>query len=261
MTENSRNVFDMDRPLLTTIVLAALAILGTFLFVPYFPQNPAYHHFADTRLLLGIPNFWNVVSNLPFLIIGVLSLATVRRNAPEIVFGAALVLTAFGSGLYHFMPNDATLFCDRAGIVIAAVAVIALLVGEHRTATLVIAEAVGIGSLLWWMMNGDLRLYGVVQFFPGLLIIILPLLFPLRYRHKGALAMVIVCYAIAKACELYDPQIYAALHVISGHTLKHLVAAGSTLAIWMWMRRQPMTLESSPPALGVMSSPARETTT
>src|SRR5947199_7025944 len=135
MTENSRNVFDMDRPLLTTIVLAALAVAGTFLFVPYFPQNPAYHHFTDTRLLHGIPNFWNVVSNLPFLIIGVLSLATVRRNIPEIAFGAALVLTAFGSGLYHSMPNDATLFCDRAGIVIAAMAVIALLVGQHRTAT------------------------------------------------------------------------------------------------------------------------------
>ena len=30
------------------------------------PQDPAYHCFADGRPLLGIPNFWNVLTNLPF---------------------------------------------------------------------------------------------------------------------------------------------------------------------------------------------------
>ena len=54
MTENSRNFFAMDRALLTIVVLAVIAIAGTFVFVPYFPQDPAYHQFADQRTLLGI---------------------------------------------------------------------------------------------------------------------------------------------------------------------------------------------------------------
>jgi hypothetical protein len=67
----------MDRALLNVIVLAAIAIAATFVFVPYFPQPSAYHQFADTRAIAGIPNGWNVLSNLPFLIVGVLSLVTV----------------------------------------------------------------------------------------------------------------------------------------------------------------------------------------
>lgn len=39
------------------------------------PQDPAYHRFTDTREFFGIPNFWNVVSNLPFLVVGIASIA------------------------------------------------------------------------------------------------------------------------------------------------------------------------------------------
>jgi hypothetical protein len=264
MTENSRIFFVMGRPLLTIAVLAALAIAGTFLFVPVFQQNPDYHHFADSRSIAGIPNFWNVVSNLPFLLIGVLSLATIRRNVPATFFGIGLVLTAFGSSLYHLAPNDGTLLYDRLGIVIAVVPLIAMLAEEHELAVLVIAEAIGIGSIVWWELNGDLRLYGVVQFFPGLLILVLPLLVRSRYSHRAILGFVLVFYAIAKACELYDRQMFDALQFVSGHTLKHLAAAASTFAIWWWLRkRQPIAVvESSPPVSGVRSSsPARETTT
>lgn len=251
MTENSRNFLAMGRPLLTAIVLAAVAIVGTFLFVPYFPQDPAYHHFADTRAIAGIPNAWNVLSNLPFLIIGVLSLMTARRDAALVVFGIGLVLTAFGSAFYHWSPNDHTLLYDRAGMVVALMAVVALLVDSTRV--LVIAEVIGIGSLIWWQVNGDLRMYGVVQFFPGLLILA---------RKRWELSLVLVFYALAKVCESYDRPIYDALQAISGHTLKHFAAAAATFVIWRWMaRRQRLTVESSPPALGVMSSPARETTT
>jgi hypothetical protein len=242
----------MDRALLTIVVPAVIAIAGTFIFVPYFPQDPAYHHFADTRAIAGIPNACNVLSNLPFLVIGVLSLMTVRRDAASVAFGIGLVLTAFGSAFYHWSPNDHTLLCDRAGMVVALMAVIALLVDS--ACVLAFAEIIGIGSLVWWQLNGDLRLYGVVQFFPGLLILAL---------RRWRLLPVLVFYAIAKACEQYDGRIYDALgHAISGHTLKHFAAAASTLVIWRWMRRrQLIAVESSPPGSGVRSSPIRETTT
>jgi hypothetical protein len=45
----------------TAVSLAGLALL------PKIPQAQAYHEFADQRTLLGIPNFWNVVSNIPFV--------------------------------------------------------------------------------------------------------------------------------------------------------------------------------------------------
>ena len=45
------------------VVIAALA-------VPRVAQDPAYHQFADTRPLLGIPNSLNVLSNLPFALVG-----------------------------------------------------------------------------------------------------------------------------------------------------------------------------------------------
>ncbi len=57
---------------LTLSILIVLALLGvaSFWVVPPIPQPQLYHNFADQRSLSGIPNFWNVISNLPFLIIG-----------------------------------------------------------------------------------------------------------------------------------------------------------------------------------------------
>src|SRR6185369_14429367 len=142
------------------------------------------------------------------------------RDAASVVFGIGLVLTAFGSAFYHWSPNDHTLLYDRAGMVVALMAVVALLVDSTRV--LVIAELIGIGSLIWWQMNGDLRLYGVVQFFPGLLILLriatsitdrrLPVAAAATdYRQPAttrALWLVLLFYAIAKVCEQFDAQIY-----------------------------------------------------
>ena len=45
-----------------------------------FAQDHAYHAFADTRTFLGIPNFRNVSSNLPFLVVGTWGLAFLARS-------------------------------------------------------------------------------------------------------------------------------------------------------------------------------------
>ena len=36
---------------------------------PPLPQDPTYHVFADRRTFFGIPNFWNVCSNLASLLL------------------------------------------------------------------------------------------------------------------------------------------------------------------------------------------------
>ena len=46
-------------------------------------QDPAYHALADQRVVLGIPNFWNVVSNLAFLAAGWAGLAETARHRAE----------------------------------------------------------------------------------------------------------------------------------------------------------------------------------
>ena len=48
-----------------------IAVLGIVLFLPPIRQDASYHSFADQREFWGIFNFWNVVSNLPFLIVGI----------------------------------------------------------------------------------------------------------------------------------------------------------------------------------------------
>jgi len=96
-------------------LVALAAIVGTFLVIGAYPQDPGYHNFADKRAFFGVPNFWNVVSNLPFLVVGLMSWTRKR------VFALGLIITAFGSGLYHWNPNNSTLIWDRVGIVIGAV--------------------------------------------------------------------------------------------------------------------------------------------
>ena len=50
--------------------LGLLCVIGLVINGPI-PQQQSYHNFADQREILGIPNFLNVITNLPFAIIGV----------------------------------------------------------------------------------------------------------------------------------------------------------------------------------------------
>ena len=57
------------RPVLIFCGLVAGSLAGLLL-LPPISQDQGYHHFADQRTLFGVPNFWNVVSNLPFMAVG-----------------------------------------------------------------------------------------------------------------------------------------------------------------------------------------------
>jgi len=93
--------------------LAAISLLGLFLLVPPIPQPQDYHQFADQKTLLGIPNFWNVVSNVPFIAVGAAGLRYFRRDVSAGLFFLGVFLTGFSSSYYHWNPNDAGLFWDR----------------------------------------------------------------------------------------------------------------------------------------------------
>lgn len=56
------------------IPLLALICVFTLLFVNAIPQDQNYHNFADKRNFWNIPNFLNVITNIPFAIVAFLGL-------------------------------------------------------------------------------------------------------------------------------------------------------------------------------------------
>ena len=239
--------------LLLTITLFTLIAV---LLLPPVPQSLAFHHFADTRPLWGIPNFGNVVSNLPFLVIGIYGLSPVARSpVPAAIryiyrlLFVGVVLTGLGSAHYHWHPDNDTLVWDRIPMTIVFMSFLSATVAELVSRRLGIRllvplVAVGVGSVLWWhytetIGKGDLRLYGWVHFYPMLAI---PLLLWLYFRPAvktilPSLIWIVIWYVIAKVLEALDFPIYRAVG-ISGHSLKHLAAAMSTWYFVVLFRTQ-----------------------
>lgn len=220
-------------------LLAAVPVAMCIAFAMHGPiaQDQAYHHFADGRALFGIPNAWNVLSNLPFLLFGAWGVVALLRDpglgAPlrplHVVFFIAASLVSVGSAYYHADPTDATLVWDRLPMTLAFMAFFAAVIGRHVSPAfarraLVPLLLLGLSTVLWWRFGGDLRPYLLVQFVPVLTIPVVLLLFPVRTPGSRWLWWVLVAYAAAKGLETYDPQVHAAIG-IGGHALKHLAAS------------------------------------
>lgn len=241
--------------------LVGLALMAAVVaaWIPPVAQDPAYHRMADGRMLLGIPNALNVLSNLPFVLVGALgcwglrgrrvAFRDPRERRPYRVFFAGLLLTGLGSAYYHLAPDNARLAWDRLPLAVALMALFAAIIGERLSVRaglllLPLLVALGAGSVWIWyrgelLGGGDLRLYGMVQFYPLLAVPILSLL-PPRYSGGGWLLGAILLYALAKAFEALDAPIFGLGRALSGHTLKHLFAALSGYAVWrMLQTRQP----------------------
>ncbi len=224
--------------------IAALVVVFAAL-APPLPQDAAYHQFADQRRIWSIPNFWNVVSNLPFLVLGVLgSLLVLRRKTPGglpqlraayLIFFLGVTLVAAGSGYYHLSPSNHSLVWDRLPITLAFMAFFAALVGESisvRTGVRLLWPliAAGVLSVAYWHFSelqgrGDLRPYILVQFLPLLLTPFILWLFRSPWSSNGWIWAVLGAYLLSKAAEVADEALFQALGLVSGHTIKHLVAA------------------------------------
>lgn len=227
----------------------------TLFLLPRIPQNPAYHNFADQRTLLGIPNCLNVISNAPFLIVGVWGISVVNAGAatsgarfidprerwPYLIFFVGVALTAFGSSYYHLQPTNNSLVWDRLPMTIGFMALVAAVISERlsvKAGVLLLAPllTLGIGSVVYWNMTetagrGDLRPYGLVQFGSFLALLLLIGLYAPRYSRGSDFVISLAIYGLAKVFEVTDRQILALGGIVSGHTLKHLAAAVS--AYWI----------------------------
>lgn len=203
------------------------------------PQDPAYHLFADARRFLGLPNFWDVMSNLPFLLAGLYGLARKPRASAVAyrILCLGVLLVSFGSAYYHYAPSTPTLFWDRLPMTIAFMALFSMLLEERVTPrrTLIPLVLTGLASAVYWRWTDDLRPYLLVQFLPLILMPLILASYPRKYLNTRLLLSAFGLYVAAKVFEHFDRQVFA-IFFLSGHTLKHL-AAGA--AAWCLIKAVP----------------------
>lgn len=235
------------------LLLLMLGSLVSLLSLETISQSTAYHAFADTRIFMGIPNCFDVLSNLPFLVLGILGLRFCLRaklgsvRLAWTVFFVGVTLVSFGSAYYHWRPNNDTLVWDRLPMTIGFMGLFVALLGEYinkRLGSWLLLPAILIGfaSVVYWHFTDDLRFYIWVQFFPLLAIPTIMFLFRNGTSHNWLLMAALGWYLLAKITELYDPAIFDATGgSVSGHSIKHLLAAvGCYNLLLMLKKRQPI---------------------
>jgi hypothetical protein len=228
-------------PLRAALVAAAMAAAVTAVYV--LPLARLAHrstgNFADGRTILGIPNGLDVLSNLPFALVGLLGFVRLPRVVPELrreacTLYVALIAVLAGSSFYHLAPSAGRLLFDRLPITVAFMSVFALVLGDrvsprlaHRLHPVLLLAAAG-AALHWYFGGdspggGDLRPYALVQAVPLVALPALLVFFPGRLDERR-LALAVLFYGSAKLCELGDAWIWEQGGFVSGHTLKHLLA-------------------------------------
>lgn len=238
--------FDWRHLCLLLLAFGSLAILWNR---PPLAQDLRYHEFADRGTWFGLPNFYNVISNLPFLIAGVAGLRFCRKRRGEITaawtfFFAGVSLVSLGSGLYHLRPDNVSLVWDRLPMTIGFMAMTSALLGEYVSERLgrwllLPALLVGFWSVVHWHRFDDLRFYAWVQFAPLLVLPAMMALFPSRYSHRGMLWLAIGFYALAKVLEACDGAIFRLTGgIIGGHPLKHLASAVACWTLLEMLKRR-----------------------
>ncbi len=254
------------------LLASALACLLAAIFVPAVPQPLSYHAFADCRSLWSVPNCFNVLSNLPFLVGGVAGLRLVWKGGgdfvepherlPYLVFFLGAALTSFGSSWYHLAPDNPRLVWDRLPMTLGFAGLVSAALVERfdlRFGLRALWPLLGVGAgtvLLWYaserLGHGNLIPYIAYQGGSILVIVLLIALFPARrYSHGHLLVWAAAWYGLAKVFEGADLAVYRATGgTVSGHTVKHLLAAGAVFAVVRMLR-----LRTALPASKLAASP------
>lgn len=204
--------------------------------------HPHGHPFVDARVFWGIPNFMDVLTNVPLLLGGLWGAWALRgQRLPGLasqavnLFFAGLVLTGLCSAWYHWSPDPGGLVLERLGMAVTFAGALALAVSERvglpaTRMTLSLALVVALLSAVMPLSHGNVWPWAVVQFGGMALMLWLALQKPVAGAMGVRIGWLIALYALAKCLELGDEPIFHATgEWVSGHSLKHVVAA---LAVW-----------------------------
>jgi hypothetical protein len=221
-----------------TIILLSFFIIilvGLFTQAPI-PQRLDYHQFADQSHLLDIPHFGDVVTNLIFIVIGLIGTGIVWKNKEKIpgfkswlVFFISIFLIGPGSAYYHWNPNNLTLVWDRLPMGVGFMALYINLMIEHMSPKwekgLLWACLTGLSSVVVWAIYDDLRFYYWVQFSSIFTIPMILLFFKSSQPYRAGYFWCFLLYFLSKVTETFDKNIYEISNeTVSGHNLKHLLA-------------------------------------
>jgi len=238
--------------LITVGLIVILALHGRI------AQPVHYNEFADQSAALGIPHAADVLSNAGFALVAVWGWLTLwpRRGSARLragwpgyrLFLIGLFLTAFGSGYYHLAPDNIRLIWDRLPIALACAGLLAGVRGDSKPGSRTGIEAIAlaccaVASVAWWVYTDlggadDLRPYLLLQGLPLVLVPLWQAIYRAPRAERIAFALAMALYVLAKLAEVRDHEIAAALGVVSGHTLKHLLATAATAAVvWGLTRR------------------------
>lgn len=250
--------------------LPLLALVAASLSLPPLPQPPAYHRFADESLCLGIPHCQDTLSNLLFVLTGSAGLVFLasppgqhafldrRERLPYLLFFWAVIAVGGASAYYHLAPDNGRLVWDRMAVALALMAWFAAIVCERADIAwgrrlLPPLLLFGVSSAAYWGWSegtghGDLRAYGLMQLLPFIYVPLLLRLYPPRYDGDRDVMLVWGLYLLALLCDFLDRPIAAANGVVSGHTLKHILAAGAVCQVIRGLhRRRPVETKTAPP--------------
>lgn len=229
-------------PLLTTLTICCLLVAHGPI-----TQLAHYNDFANQFTFFGLPRAADVLSNLGFALVAVWGMFMLWpvRNHRHIragrhgygLFLAGLLLTSLGSGFYHLAPDNGRLVWDRLPIALACAGLLAAVRAEnvpnaHSSKDAVLLGLFAIASVAWWRItdeyaNGDLRLYLLLQGLPLILIPMWQAIYRAPVTDRLSFGIALLLYIVAKGAEIMDQQLFATFGVISGHTLKHLLAGGA----------------------------------
>jgi len=230
-----------------------IVILAGIILLAHGPilQFAHYHDFADHSVFLGVPHAADVFSNIGFFIVaiwGMWKLRPLRSHSALIagwpgyrLFLIGLLCTAIGSGFYHLAPDNARLLWDRLPIAIACAGLLAGVRSETQPnvngpLNAALLGAFAVFSVAWWFITeqygaGDLRPYLFLQGLPLILIPLWQTIYRAPRADRLAFVTALLLYIAAKICELNDYQILSVTTVISGHTLKHLLATAAAAVL------------------------------
>ncbi|PON36510.1 Ceramidase [Parasponia andersonii] len=221
------------------VAVLSVSFLVLMILTPPIPQSQSYHLFADTRRFFGIPNTLNVISNFPFLVIGIIGLVFCHyqnyfrlRLQGELwgwtCFFIGVTAVGIGSSYYHLKPIDARLVWDRLPMTVAFTSIMAIFIIERLdeqkgTISIIPLLLAGVMSIFFF---GDLRPYYLVQLIPCVVIPVMAILLPPMYTHSTYWLWAAGFYMLAKVEQVADEVIYRWTNqIVSGYTLKHLCAA------------------------------------
>lgn len=240
---------EQQRFLYVFLSLFGISILGQIL--NFFHVVGHYHEFVDVRNLFKVNNFFDTVSNVGFLIVGIIFIKEIsiksNKDINLMMVAVGSILVFFGSSYYHLLPDDSRLFWDRlpismvfSGILSYSLHANNLINKQWEKIFNVYYFLFSIGSVVFWnigVLNNQnwLGPYVFIQF-GGMLTLIYIILTGKNKEFNKKIIAVLAWYVLAKLCEHLDGFIYEITeNLISGHTLKHIFSA---VALYIWFPKE-----------------------